>query len=192
MPPAVVEHEAAAVARLRQWAKDRPNMLGLLAALNGQSQELEAAFQDLITLRFIDNATDNQLDVLADIVGQQREGVSDDVLRHYVRARIKLNRTSSTPEEILEIIGLALIATNEEDPLLVINLSGAGADFWLEVHALQTPEHAAALLKFLVAARAAGVRGVLEWWESASASMFRFDSGPGLDQGHLAGGADRV
>lgn len=190
-PPPEIDHVAAAQARLAQWASDRPNILAFLAGVNASSNELETAFQDLITSRVLDNAADDQLTQLGLIVGQVRNGATDTVLRQYIRTRIRLNRSSGTSTDILAVMRLALISIAAVPNSIWLHRQQGGS-FLLTIQEQQSADLAAIMQDFLRQVHAAGVRAGFEWWESAPANMFRLDSGPGLDQGHLAGGVDAV
>lgn len=187
-PPPVIDHAAAAIDRLAQWAKSRPNVVGFLNAVNVSAQRLETVFQDLIVKRTLDNATAAQLDTIGDIVGQKRGGDNDTVYRQRIRARIKLNRSSGTAPEILAVMRLALISVSPIANSIWLHTVDR-ASFELTIQERQTADLAAVMLSFLTQAHAGGVRAQFEWWQSEPSEMFRLDAGPGLDQGHLAGAA---
>src|SRR5262249_42034837 len=77
-PPPVPTPSAviAALDRLCQYAKDKPNIAALLSALVAPAQDVEDAFQDLLTKRGIETGEGVQLDVVGKIVGQKRNGLS--------------------------------------------------------------------------------------------------------------------
>lgn len=187
-PPAVVDHASAAVARLAQWAKDRPNILHLLNAANTASQLLETALQDLIAKRYLAVAANDQLDQIGKIVGQARNGDDDTTYRQRIRVRVKINRSSGTVPEVLAIMRLALISISPVANSIRLDQE-QNASFLLMIVEQQTPALASVMRSFLEQSRDAGVRAVLGWIESAPANVFTLDVGPGLDQGHLAGGA---
>lgn len=181
-----VTHGARAIDRLAQYLKTQPNVISLLTALCLPAEEMESTFQDLISYRSIDLGFGEHLNVIGDIVRQAREGLSDDDYRLRLRARVKLNIGSGTTEDIYGLFELikpagTTLKIKDEPP----------AGFTLLISGEQTATEAALMLYFLRLARAAGVRGILEWWESAPADMFTLDgaAGQGLDEGHLAGAA---
>lgn len=182
-PLAAVDHAASALARLAEQFKNKANLAALLNAINVQSQDVETALQDLLSLRSVDTAFGAQLDVLGAIVGQPRGGFDDDAYRLYISARVLLNISSGTIPEVIAIFRALVddtttIEFEEQFPAgFVLRLGGQAF----------TPTMIQTLIGFLRSARAGGVRGLLEWFESDPADVFRFDTGPGLDQGHFAG-----
>lgn len=178
-------HMEAAVARLRQYLKGRPKIAAMLSGLAAQAQELEVAYKQLFNERSIDDGLGAQLDVLGEIIGRPREILTtDDLYRLWLRAWVLLNRSSGSPEELYAIftlvasVGSTLELVEEFPAAFTLRIEGAA----------QTREIAAELCKLLGKAKAAGVRAILVWFESPPAEIFRFDSGPGLDQGKFAGG----
>lgn len=190
-PPPLVSHAADAIARLAQWAKDRPNVLKLLNALNTESQALEVALQDLIIKRYLDTAADDQLDQIGAIVGQPRSGDDDTTYRQRIRARIRINRSSSTAPEIIAIMRVALISLTPVAGSIDLYNEWKG-DFVVAIREEQTSTLAEVMRSFLRLSRGGGIRGVLEWYEAPPAEIFTLDVGPGLDIGKLAGGKDAI
>lgn len=176
-----------ATRRLAQYIKGKPNMEALLDAIGVQGEELLEVLSQLDLDRRLADAFGDQLDLFGAIVGEAREGEGDDAYRARLQARIKLNTASGTPEEILEIFGLikpsgTSLELRDEFP--------AGFTLLIGTEAI-TSTAAALLLKFLRLARAAGVRGILEWVESDPSEVFTFDGtgAQALDNGNFAGSA---
>jgi hypothetical protein len=158
------------------------NIEKLLAVIVSPAQDIEDALQQLKAERFVDTAVGSQLDIIGRIVGQPREGLVDDDYRRYIRARIAANSSSGITEDILTV---AFLVVYDEVADLTLTQEGI-ATARLEVENLEvTADLGAILFKFVQLAASAGVRIVVQWGESAPASMFRFDSGPGFDNGHL-------
>lgn len=168
---------------------DAPNNITLLiTALCGAVQDVENALAQLYSQRALDVAIGTQLDVLGKIVGQARDGLSDDDYRRYIRARIAANRSGGVPEDVLRVASLVLdVATS--GVLFIRDVEDA--TFVLEVrdHAVDAAT-AAALRDLVVAATSAGVRIVVVYAARPLAQTFRFDAGPGWDLGHLARAVD--
>lgn len=178
-----VDHAASALLRLAEQFRGKPNLAALLNDLNAQTQELETALQDLFTQRSIDTAFGAQLDVLGKILGQARGGFDDDTYRQYLRARMLLNISSASTEDIYGIFralidDTATVEIEDQYPAAFV-LRVGGQAF--------PPEEIAQLIVFLRLARGAAIGGRLEWFESAPEDVFRFDIGPGLDLGYFAG-----
>ncbi len=167
---ASVDHAAAALGRLRMYLKDKPNVAAILNAFTAEAQALEAAMQDLLTERAITTAVGAQLDVLGAIVGLARHSLTDTPYRTHIQAAVLLNRDSGTIGQVLAImVLLAPTATwvlRDEWP----------AAFALEMHTfLPSDAEAAELASFFRRARAAGVKGILEYRQTADANMFTLD-----------------
>ncbi len=101
------EHVLQSLARLIAQYVDKPRMEALTAIYAEQVQDLEDAWWELATERFVDTAVGVQLDILGVIVGQDRNGLDDDTYRALIRARIKANNSDGT---IPAIYGVALAA----------------------------------------------------------------------------------
>lgn len=181
--PQQVDHAASALARVAQYLRDSPRFVGILTAFANRAQDLETALQAFPAARSLATGAGAQLDALGAIVGQARQGMSDADYRRYLQARVKVNRSSGTPEELLAMLRLAVssattIALVEYPPAaFVVRLDGAA----------QVTAQMPAVSAFLGAAKAAGVHATIEWFESAATDVLRLDAGPGLDTGHLAG-----
>ena len=88
---------------LWQW-RDSPNLRGLLESFLEQFDDLELAYYDLLTKRGVREAEGVQLDVLGDLVGEERAGRKDDRYRAAILSRGLINSSSGTPEEMLTIL----------------------------------------------------------------------------------------
>lgn len=168
---------------------DTPNNITLLlTALCGPVQDVENALAQLYAQRALDVAVGAQLDVLGKIVGQDRNGLSDDDYRRYIRARIAAHRSGGVPEDVLRVASLILnVATS--GVLIVRDVEDATYILEVRDHAVDAAT-ATALRDLTVAATSAGVRVVVVYSALALAQTFQLDVGPGLDVGHLARGVD--
>lgn len=178
------EHVSQALARLAEQFKDKPNLAALISIYVAKAQELEEVLWDVFILRSIENATAHQLDMLGAIVGQARLGMVDDDYRLCIRARIRVNLSSGTTNELLGII--RPLVTGGTVSLVDEPVAG----FTLTIGGTPTTEtDATLLLGFLRAAKAAGVHGILHWTPSAGNQGFAFNSPslPGFDDGELDG-----
>ena len=179
----LVDHSATAISRLAEVIKTQPNFLALLASLVTQVQDLETALQQLNTLRGLPTATGGQLDVIGEILTQPRAGLSDGDYRDFLSARILLNQSSGTVDQILTIFALVTTGT-----LTLTEWPPAAFELQLQGQAL-TADTLAVLLAILRQARAAGVKGELHWTAYPEADTFTLDGTPAqsLDAGHLTG-----
>lgn len=165
---------------------DAPNNISkLLSALVVPFVDLEAVLQQLLLNRSIATATATQLDVLGKIVGQPRDGLDDDDYRRYIRARVAAHRSDGTFEALIKVASLVVF---DDDAKYVTSNEGTATVRVFVQEVTLTDDLADILFSFLQVARSGGVRIVLEWGRSTTASLFRYDSGPGYDVGHLAGG----
>lgn len=88
--------------------KDAPRLKGLLRSL---IQPLQSIADDICHFSeglHIDEVSEHWLDILGELAGQKRSGMSDNDMRSWVKIRIMLNRCHGTPEELLIILKLLL------------------------------------------------------------------------------------
>ena len=108
----ITNHEEQALAkRLEQWI-DKPNLESAIKSLVGGYQEIETMFCDLNEKRIdINNSEGEQLDQIGTIVGQTRQGLTDEFYRILLLAKIAINVSNGEPERIISI---AKLLTNAE------------------------------------------------------------------------------
>lgn len=187
----VSDWKARLRSRLAEQFKDKANLLAVVDAYAAQIQELEDSGQALALLLSIDPVTSDtssplygigrgvQLDVIGLLVGQKRLAASDATYRLYLRARIRVNKSSGTPEELYAVF-VALFAaagqakaTAEQPAAIVFQVLAPVLD----------PPTADLLLSFLRDAKDGGVRLLLEWQGVDDAHSFTFYGGTGLGFG---------
>jgi hypothetical protein len=179
-PTHITDHADQAVARLLQQYREGVSVPALISALCAPLQELEDVLWDIRLRRAVATAEGAQLDVLGRIVGQPREGRTDPVYRIWILARVRLNKGSGRPEDILQIFagitqGMTALDLEEQYP----------AAFVLRV-GLSPGVAAQELASLLHLAKAGGVRAIVEAPNDVPANTFTLDIGPGLDVGKLA------
>lgn len=208
----ITDHIDQALARLAQQYKDKPLIVGMIEALTDQFQDLDDAAWQLATECYLYNdaelgggatvyyeAEGEQLDVIGAIIGEPRGALTDDEYRLVLRARTKLNRSSGTAENLIDIfhalLPTALITVQTWPPAYVT----------LTISTVVTAAEALLYRRFLREGRAAGVAGTLLWQEGDDAHCFIFsdaaaypetDTNTGLGDatdpdagGHLTGAA---
>ena len=159
----------------------------LLSILLKPFQRLENAMIQVRDGYDPNTAVGVQLDLLGRFVKWPRAGLSDDVYRRYIRAKIAANRSTGKREELLNITRLIL---GDDLGTVVIRARG-NATFILEIRDRAVDDATAkALLAMLTIAVGNGIRIVVEWSARPLSQTFRLDGGPGLDVGHLARGVD--
>lgn len=102
----ITDHVDRALARLITQFRNSVSHRGLLASYVAEVQEAENALFDILVQSSIADATGAQLDGLGQILGERRNGRSDEVYRQAVAARFFLNKSSGTVEEILHLFRL--------------------------------------------------------------------------------------
>lgn len=164
------------------------NIEKLLSIIANPAQAVEDALQQLKSERFVDTAIGEQLDIIGRIVGQDREGLSDDDYRRYIRARIAANNSDGTIEDLLTV---AFLVVYDEAAQLQIDNQGV-ATVVLRVNSIAlTTTVADILVKFLGLAATAGVRVILEYCDQAPATWFKWDTPSlGWDNGKLIDAKD--
>lgn len=168
---------------------------GIADAIARQAQEIEDAGQALLRRFYIDPVTEDtssplyyvgraaQLDTIGAIIGQERGGVSDDVYRLYLRARIRANKSSGTPGELY---GVFLAMLSGRSPVLLY-VWGGNATFDLRIdEPYLNGDEVAVALSLLGDAKAAGARGILTWTTTTPDLSLAFDDASDIG-GTLAG-----
>lgn len=152
------EHEER-VSRLIEQFKDKPDLEALIRIYLRQVQDLEDAAFEVILERDLDNAVGVQLSTIGDIVGQPRTTADDDRFRAAIRARIAINLSDATAEDVIKVANLLLQEAYElrDEPPAQFRV--------LVLPALQSIE-ADLLHALLDEADAGGVRLVLQWNKS--------------------------
>lgn len=167
-------HIAEAKARFVQQFRAKPNMEAWLADYVTQVQDLEDVFFQLLLDRVIATAIGVQLDGLGAIVGEERKGKSDASYRIWIRGRILANRSSGTPEQMLELADLV----TDANTLAIEEYYPAGFNLIIYDDLVENVDDVAAILD---AASPAGVRAHMEYRLSAEALMFAFAGGDTIE-----------
>ena len=189
LPSGMVDHVATAIARLPQQFRDDPAVVALLTVFAQRYQNLEVAFWDLLTQRGIYTAFGAQLDVIGRIVGFARGALSDATYQLYLAAQITANHSDGLGEDLIKIA--RLIVNNAAATIYVTNEGAATTR--VRVGGIALPDATATVVATMLdEARAGGVRLLTQYAVSAPANVFAFDSGPGLDVGHLANALEGV
>lgn len=173
----MTDHITTAISRLSHQFRGKSRIEGLLTALAQQAQELDSAFQSLLVERQIDTAIGSQLDAIGSIVGQPRDGNSDDLYRRYVRARIMVNRSQGTTEDLIRVTSLVI---HDDDALIRIMSQGIAALVVRVEEGSVAADVADVTIDMLREAVSAGVRIILESSTVPASQAFNFADGPGL------------
>lgn len=113
----LIDHQIAAKERLITQYKESETLQAYLDAVLVLANDLEQVFNDLLLLRFIDTAEGEILNIIGDLVGQQRlvidnVALTDVEYRVFIRARIIKNTTRATRESIIEMITFIFSVTS--------------------------------------------------------------------------------
>lgn len=148
------------------------NIVKIIRCFVEPIQDREDLMQTIINGVLIENAEGVQLDMIGKFVGQGRNGQIDVVYRRFITARIETNKSNGLIDQLLSISRLVLgvgIGT-----LYFDNIGAAG--FMIRVDAVALPyETRDVLLDFLNAARAAGVRCIVESSAEDPSTWMRWD-----------------
>lgn len=100
------DHRSDGLAKLLGQFHGMPRIEAVLGAFLDQIQKIEDVLWELYTEDWIDTATGDRLDVLGAIVGEERGGATDDDYRSFIRARVRVNRSTGLLSELIEIVRL--------------------------------------------------------------------------------------
>lgn len=131
----------------------RTVMLKIAAVMGRQVQDLENTIFAVLNGRGLESAIGAQLDGLGALVGEARVGRTDSVYRIWIGARIRLNLSSGTPNQILELVRI-LIAVGAGNPILT---EYPPAHFTVETVGALTNDEATQIAAIAFAAVPAGV-----------------------------------
>lgn len=101
------DHEGA-VRRFIEQFKNKPDLEALTRSYLRQLQDVEDALFEIILERNIDDAIGVQLSIIADIVGQPKTTSDDERFRTAIRARIAINLSDGTGEDVIKVALLLL------------------------------------------------------------------------------------
>ncbi len=160
-------HEADAVDLLVSQYKGKANMEALASIIGAAAQSVEDAALLLVTERTLSSAVGAQLEGIGALVGEAREGRTDEVYRVFIRGRIKVNLSSGTCPQLQEIFDLLYSALGGNTVLLEEWYPCA---LGVQAHGATDEAIAQALANLLAEARAGGARGLFFWSPAADAS----------------------
>ena len=165
-----LDHAGKMLARLAEEFR-KPRISAVLTGEAAQYQAIEDAYWQLLIEFGVDTATGHALDVLGRIVGEPRQGALDADYRLRVRARIRVNRSDGTIEDIIEVVRLligsvllpsATIKLTEYYPAaFVLRITG------LVISATQALIYSS----FIKQARGAGIGSGFGWQTTADAEQ---------------------
>jgi hypothetical protein len=152
------DHEGA-VRRFIEQFKNKPDLEALTRIYLRQLQDVEDALFEIILERDLDNAVGVQLNTIGDIVQQPRTTPDDDRFRTAIRARIAINLSDATAEDLIKVANLLLQEYGESYELR----DEPPAQVRLTIHDPLQSSDADLFHTLLDEADAGGVRFVLQW-----------------------------
>ncbi len=174
-----------ALAKLPEQFKGRVKFAAFLSSFIEQAQDVEAVLFEIVNETHLETAVGESLNVLGRIVGEDRQGLDDDAYRLRIKARIRLNLSSGTVEDILEILALVLGSS------YVSELQAyAPASFRLDIYGPMDTPTSEYIAQIVSEARAAGVGGLLVYSEELDAVTFTFADGDTATVDAVRGWAD--
>lgn len=99
----ILTHEDDAVKRIISQYKGDRGLERMVKSGASQIQDLENKGYDLFSRLSIDSMVGKQLDLIGTIVGQARQGQDDISYRTFLKARIGINTSSGTIENVLSV-----------------------------------------------------------------------------------------
>lgn len=157
------------------------NIEKLLATFLEPLQELRNVYYDLLVNRRLDTAGGVQLRTIGKIVGQPWAGEDDDLYRRYIRARVRVNRSSGTIPELNKI---ARLIVGDDATIQIQTRNYYPAAIRIRIYNMEVDADLAdLLLKMLSQAVSGGVRLIVETSAVLAAEAFSFANGPGLGFG---------
>lgn len=151
-------------ARLLPQFRAKPRIAGLVRLLCGaRLQRLEIALWQCLVERRLGTAVGAQLDVLARVVGIERQGRSDAKLRRVIAAVVLVLRSSGSPDELIRI-ARAFLGADVVDGTSSVVLEELAAAIEMTLIDVD-PFDALELARLLFRAKPSGVHFGLQWTE---------------------------
>ena len=184
VPAADIDFTAALNSDLASLLPEGTSLLEFLRAIAARWEALDTLAIRLRDERYIESAAGAQLDQIGAIVGQAREGYSDEIYRSLVRTKLTVYHADGARDAMLEIAD-GFYSDSTVD-VHFINGGYGSAEFLMMITTDKSDVTREALFKkFIEDATAGGVRAVLVF-SADDDNTFTLDSGPGLDTGTLA------
>jgi hypothetical protein len=160
---------AEAESRFLEQLKDKDNFLKLVEVFTEAIQEVHDVLLDMLDLLNIDTQEGDQLDGIGSIVGEERLGRTDADYRIALKARIRINVSRGTIEDIYSLLALIVgdgvtIELEELQPATI------------QVHLNQPVIDPAVALAYMNEAKAAGIASQITYDEVAPTLAFELAS----------------
>lgn len=170
-PVQITGHADRGAARQLAKLTGKPRLEAMLRSWLDTVQELEDVVFAMRSMMLVSEATGWWLERLGKLVGQPREGRTDDVYRVWIAARTLVNRSSGTAPQLIAIVealtpdGTAVYVEDQYPAAMVVHAYG--------VVDLDTGN---AIAELLQRARCPGVGCQFHWEMDPDANLFRFSA----------------
>ena len=179
----ILDHAARALALLPSQFAESTNLRALITAFTDAAQDIEDDTWACIEDRMLDTAEGVQLDQYGKVLGQPRDGLSDDDFRALLGIRILANRSNGQADVILRVVAGLLGADRLTFGVEYRQQGTAEYRLDWEADSATGADRRALVVKILDEITPAGV---LYTAIEGKAPAFRFDTaGQGLDEGQL-------
>lgn len=98
------DHIGRAFRRLLSQYRSKPRIVAFVRALARAANVCEEELFSVLISFDIDNANRNRLEIWGSLVGEQRGGLTDDEYRRFIKARMLVNTSNGTPDELIRIL----------------------------------------------------------------------------------------
>lgn len=167
-------HTEDALERLISQFRDKTKIRGFLSGLVQEFQNLEDVAWDLYSKRNLTDAPSDFLNIIGEIVGESRNGRTDEQFRIRIIAKIGRNTSKGTSENIITVFNLLTNSAKSQfypyHPAHVMLY----ADH--DITSLDTSD----IYDFTQLVCAAGVKLLPLAWTSDFDDAFKFDTGKGF------------
>lgn len=107
----ITNHIQKAIDRLWQQYKGVTSVENYFTALTEEAQEIEDQLKKLFEERNLETAVGKQLDRIGEVVGQDREGLTDEPYRLRIKIKIIQNLSEGEPERVIQVYKFLLNAS---------------------------------------------------------------------------------
>lgn len=136
-------------------------------------QALETALLQILTDTILSGtaAIGQQLDGLGEVIGLERQGLTDDIYRARLRAQVRVNQSGGTIEDLIAIVDLFF--DGAETFTIVESFTG----FDIEITTTITQSEGEQVALVVRAGRGAGINGYVTF--HVATPIFQYDGGGG-------------
>lgn len=168
--------DTALITKLFYFLRESPNFRALAQIIDTRYQTIQGVLLQILASYDLDTAAGSQLDVIGAMLGLERDGLSDARYRRALRVQVQILKAVGSATNLMD----TWTAWVGSAPTTFYNIPPAE----VEMGGTIEPEDEYLLDLFIRRVAPAGVR--LSIHVATSGEAFRYDSGPGYDQGIYA------